>query len=122
MPFTQTQRTKIRMYLGWTEIFRQGDALEAAMDLVGAKPEAQTEVERLLGWLDELDVEVQANTLRSAKATQVGGMQLRGAYALGTLYRHGRELVGRLARMFDVTPQGGVFGADSNTDTTLSQG
>lgn len=55
MAFTAEQRSSIRFFLGYPDVFLfTNSRLENAMDLVGTRPEAQARVELLLSHLDKV--------------------------------------------------------------------
>lgn len=53
MAFNDTQKSDIRFFLGYPDVYRQVDSrLENAMDVVGSRPEPQLRVELLLAKLN----------------------------------------------------------------------
>ena len=123
MAFTATERTTIRMYLGWSARFLQfDDALERAMDAVGANPDTSTQTQ-IQGFLTEaarIDTAITAAEAR-LKAAKVGSIELNAA-EIEQLRGRGRQNVARIARAFGVEVRGDAYGETLPTDQASAVG
>lgn len=100
--FTQAQKVSIRKYLGHHGRFLQTDeALEKALESLGAKPAYQAEVVALLGKCDEIDIAIQS-MLPRFRATKVGPLELDGAMELDRLRSIGRQYSSQIAALLGV--------------------
>ena len=110
MALSAAERAKIRRYLGWSARFHQtDDMLEQAMNAMATQVEdellIQADLVKLVGIDDELD-----GIVITAKATQLGGIQLRAAYQQSVLRERGRRVSNRVASALGVTKRGDAFG------------
>ena len=113
--FTNLEKTKLRAYLGFSELFRQIDMrLESQLDaLPAANPDAETQVRAKLGMLDAIDAAIQGAALTNLDAVKVDELVLRGPEQLSALRQQGRMLVGQVAVTFDVQPPRDYFDGGS---------
>ena len=78
MAFTEAQRVKVRMYLGWSARFWQMDSrLEQAMNAVDDKADTVSYCQGLLTSLEEVDTAITGCYTR-LKALKVGAIELSG--------------------------------------------
>jgi len=111
MAFTETQKVKIRYYLGWGSRFAQADsALESAIAAIeGDETEAQTHVSTLI-----TDLDVIYNNLKSChngsriKADVAGSIKIN-RLEIRQLRDEGKRLAQSLASFMNVTPRHNVF-------------
>ena len=111
MAFTEAQRVKIRLYLGWSARFHQFDSrLEQAMNAVDTLADTETEVEAILADLATIETEL-ADAHGRLKAMKVGSIDLPGHKEIQALRSEGRRHVGRLAATLGVEVRHDAFGA-----------
>lgn len=110
MALTQSERAKIRMYLGWSSRFLQIDvALEQAMNavdtLVDTLPLIQNPIDGtppgFIAVLESIDAKILAAHNR-LKADEVGSIVLNRE-ELKQLYREGARITSRLATLLGVS-------------------
>lgn len=59
MAFSEAQKVKIRLFLGFPDVFRDGNSrLESAITVIGDRPDTQAEVEAVLANLATADAKV----------------------------------------------------------------
>ena len=110
MALDAAERAKIRRYLGWSARFHQtDDMLEQAMNAIATEVEDELLVKADLVLLVQIDAELEGIVV-IAKATQVGGLQLRAAYQQVVLRSRGRRVSNRIASAMGVTKRGDAFG------------
>jgi hypothetical protein len=116
MAFTESEKAKIRMYLGWSPRFHQTDvALEQAMNAVDALPDTLALIQNPIGGtppgviaaLEDVDAKITAAHGR-LKADTVGSIQLNRS-ELKQLYREGKRQVSRLATLLGTEVRRDVF-------------
>ena len=109
MALTETERAQIRMYLGWSARFHQEDvALEQAMNAVDTKADTLALIQNaidgdppgLIAAMEDVDAKIITAHGR-LKADTVGSIELNRE-ELRQLYREGKRLTSRLARMLGV--------------------
>lgn len=116
MALTDAQRAEIRMFLGWTPRYGQTDnALERAMNAIETFPADESLITNaigddppgLLASIKDVDSKLIVAHGR-LKADNVGSIQLNRR-EMSQLYRDGKRMVGRLARLLGVEVRGGPF-------------
>ena len=116
MAFTESEKAKIRMYMGWSPRFHQTDvALEQAMNAVDALPDTLVLIQNPIGGtppgviaaLEDVDAKITAAHGR-LKADTVGSIQLNRS-ELKQLYREGKRQVSRLATLLGTEVRRDVF-------------
>lgn len=111
MAFTEDQNVKIRMYLGYPDVYRQiNPRLENAITVIGSRPATQAVVEDILTQLDNISgVSVPAALLTAGlkKAEDIEWYQ--GGQITDT-FKLGRQLCGRLSNIFGVFLGSDAFG------------
>lgn len=104
MPFTEIDKTKIRMYMGWTPLFFPTSvALENAMNAVDELPEVLLLIQNAIGdsppgiiaSLEGIEAKIVAAHNR-LKADEVGSIVLN-RQELKQLYREGKRITSKLA-------------------------
>ena len=111
MALSDTQKAKIRLYLGYSGRFFQVDTvLEQAMEAVTGLPELQTEIETLLARLAALDTKL-SDAEACLKVLKAGNVELDGHRQIATLRSQGRLMVGRLAAILGVGVRHNAFSA-----------
>lgn len=111
MPFTDDEKSTIRMYLGWSARFAQTDtALERAMSAIESLPSDLALTRTHLTELARIDAAIQSCESRF-KADQVGTIKLSQS-ELSRLRSRGMERVGRLATLFGVEVRDNAFAPD----------
>jgi hypothetical protein len=127
VPFTPAERAKIRMYLGWSEKYRDYDTrLESEMDGVGNDVSADTGaafnvrdiLSKLQNVVDLLESGTGNQTIRAVK----GGTVFQGPEEMKTYRTHGRTLVQRMAIIFNVAPRRDFFGDEASTGGIIQRG
>lgn len=111
MPFTDEEKTTIRMYMGWSARFAQTDtALERGLSSIEQMPSDLAMVRVHLIELARIDAAITASEARF-KADEVGTIKLSQT-ELPRLRSRGMERVGRLATMLGVEVRDNAFGPD----------
>jgi hypothetical protein len=113
MALAESEKVRIREYLGWGARFAQFDsALERAMDAIDSGPFAETEdrVREHLTELARIDAALVAAEAR-LKADVVGSITLN-RQEIQTLRSRGAERVGRLATALQVEVRDNPFSPD----------
>ena len=104
MPLSETDRTKIRMYMGWSPLFFPTNvALENAMNAVDELPEVLTLIQNAIGdsppgiiaSLEDIEAKIVGSHNR-LKADEVGSIVLN-RQELKQLYREGKRITSKLA-------------------------
>lgn len=111
MAFTNAEKTAIRQYLGFSELYRQIDPrVESQLDALPANnPDAETRVRNVLGSLALIDAKLMSAALTRLDASRVENIELLGPEQLAELRRQGRMLVNQIAVTFDITPPRDYF-------------
>lgn len=107
MAFSNAEKTRIRRYLGFSELYRQIDTrLETQLDALPANnPDAETQVRALLGRVGAIDDAIQGKALTRLDASEIiGEVKLLGPEQLRALRTQGRMLINQIAITFDLTP------------------
>jgi hypothetical protein len=115
--FTDAQRVKIRLYLGYPIINRYRDPrLEGAIDVVGQEPEAQAQAEAILTTIASVDTSL-ASSLTTAGFKRVdkiewypNGSSSGPGPAISAKRAEGRRHVGRLSTLMGVPIGDDYFG------------
>jgi hypothetical protein len=117
--FSETERSQIRKYLGWSGRFFQTDSrLEQAMNAVSAETEARVREE--LARCVALDVKIDDCSKRF-KAAVVGSITLPGPMELQLLRSQGKQAVGRIASTLGVEVRADTYsGAASRGSNWLT--
>lgn len=113
MAFTEAQRVKIRLSLGYPDVFRASNPrLEDAIDVVGERPDTQAEIETILARIAAADTKVN-NVLEQAGVKRVDEVEFfggsDGATSLDEVRSHGRMWVNRLSIAFGVPRANDIF-------------
>lgn len=109
MAFTETEKARIRRYLGFSQGFHDVDTrLEGQLDTLPLTwPEAETQVRDILAMLDAVDRKLQGAALGNLNFTEiVGEIKFLGPEQLNALRGHGRTLIQRLAITFNIEMSG----------------
>jgi len=116
MALAESDKAKIRMYMGWSPRFFQTDvALEQAMNAIDALPEVLALIQNPIGGsppgviaaLEDLDAKI-TNAHGRLKADKVGSIELNRAEMM-QLYREGKRQVSRLATLMGTEVRRDVF-------------
>lgn len=113
MAFTETQKSKIRTYLGYTDLFPDyHHFLNNAFEIVSE--ETQTEIENLLTLLENVDTELTTTVLDTAGLTNVGRgeVEFEPGQKIKDLRTTGRMLAKRIADKLGVSIQNDAFGSN----------
>jgi len=126
-PFTPAERAQIRMYLGWSDQFRDIDTrLESQMDTVGNRPEADVgaaaNVRSILTKLANVDLSLESGMGNQTLNTVEGGTSFQGEKEMAAYRKHGRNLIQRLAIIFDVKPKRDYYGEEAASGGMLEMG
>lgn len=103
MPFTATEKTRIRMLLGWGARFWQLETrLENAMDAVEQNlPEETTKIQSILTALTAIDVQI-TDALGTVGVTGVSSIKLDSDQGLSHLRNEGKRQVEAIATILQV--------------------
>lgn len=114
MAFTPSERAKLAHYLGWPAM--QGETLRIAIERLEGDPEREslvrgelTRIANIVTLIDELNA-------TTAKAVQVGSLQLRAAYQLGILRSNAYAAVVAMASALGIKPNRNIFQAGFSPD------
>lgn len=119
MAFSEADRVKIRIYLGFGSLYLQVDPrLENAITAIqstadgGTRPTSDAEMAAKATIVELVDIDARIKALREQQAATelVGEMRLDAAREAQRLRQEGRTLVHRLARMLDTFPRADAFG------------
>jgi hypothetical protein len=111
MALTDAQKAKVRRYLGFPDINRQGHAnLEGAMTALSA--EGEVEVEAVLANLATIETTLEGSWGRQ-KVVRAEEVTLAGADEIRSLRAEARRFVSTIAAILDVQPRRDVFGGAS---------
>jgi hypothetical protein len=111
MAFTNAEKTRLRRYLGFSELYRQVETrLESQLDALPTNnPDAETQVRALLAKVDAVDTKIQSAGLENLDAAKVKDVVLLGAEQLRALRAQGRMLIRQIAITFDLEPRRDYF-------------
>ena len=117
MAFNEAQKVKIRLFLGFPDVFQDHNPrLESAFAVIGARADTQTEVETLLTNLAAADTKVN-NLLSAAGIKKVDGPNgveffpaSSGTSSKTEARDYGRMWASRLSIIFGVPIQNDAFG------------
>lgn len=102
MAFSEAQRAKIRLYMGWpARFFQEESALEQSMNAVESEVDTYNEIVVILTRLDDIDTRITACYTR-LKAMQVGAIKLPGQLELGALRSEGMRVASHLASILGI--------------------
>lgn len=130
MAFTDTERTDIRFFLGYPDVYQYTNPrLESAMDLVGERPAPKAKVLVILARLNliygaaagdpgQIDTAIQKAGLKAVESADDriefgesgGGSGNSSSAALNTTNDVGRQLAGALSSFLGVAIATNVFG------------
>lgn len=113
MAFTETQKVQIRAYLGYPDVFQDGNTrLESVFDVLGARAEAQAQAESIMA-----DIVTAATSVASAltkagikKVDEIEFFDEQAGNVFDESRRVGRMHIGRLSTLFGVPIAGDYFG------------
>lgn len=117
MAFTDTQKAKLRMFLGYPDVFRQyNPRLESVFDVIGARPEVQTLVEDLITRIEAADAAITSALdyagLKRAEDVEWYQAATKFSAPQDAARALGKMLVGRLSGMMGVPPWRDYFGTE----------
>jgi hypothetical protein len=122
MALTETERTRIRRYLGWSDRYIATDNnLQQALVSVDSRAETVTEIRTLLARCDQLEIDIIA-AQRRLKAYKVGSLELPGGDEIDKLRDMGRQWTGQLGRLLGVAARGDAWGGSLSTSNATSDG
>jgi hypothetical protein len=113
MAFTGSEKQQIRQYLGYSELFKDIDPrLESQMNDIGnaADQSAATRVRAHLTDLADVDTRLK-NALDNLTLTKAEDVNFRGPEELEALRDHGRNVVQRMAIIFELEPKRDYYGS-----------
>lgn len=114
-PFTNAERAKIRMYVGWSARFHQSDSrLEQAMNAVDQEVDDSSR-NLIIGHITSMDAIAARITAAydRLKASEVGSITLNRE-EIGMLRSEGRRLGGIVASIFGVETRHDVWAGTGN--------
>lgn len=114
MAFSEGQKVKIRLFLGFPDVFQGGNPrLESAIDVIGERPGTQDEVEEILANLVLADAAVNS-ALTTAGIKKVDEIEFFGAgegmSSIDDARSYGRTWASRLSIIFGIPIVNDVFG------------
>ncbi|MDI3282120.1 hypothetical protein [Polyangium sp. 15x6] len=140
MAFSEAQKTDIRFYLGYPDVYRYANPrLENAIEVVGGRPESQAKVELLLSLLAnvmganagdpaQIDKALQNAGLKAVESAddriEFGDSSGEGTYSsssLNSVSDYGRMLVSALSSFMGVPIASNVFGKGGYVGDQWSQ-
>lgn len=111
MPFSDSEKQLIRNYLGFSELFHDIDPrLESQMNDIGTRsPDAVTFVQGILTKLATVDSQLDA-LLPQLTLTKAEDIEfIHGSEQLEAVRDRGRELVQKVAIVFEIKPKRDVY-------------
>jgi hypothetical protein len=113
MAFDEAQKVKIRLFLGFPDVFQDGNPrLESAFDVIGARPDTQAEIETILTNLAAADAKVNS-VLTHAGIKKVDEVEFfgskAGTNAVDDARAYGRMWANRLSIVFGIPLVNDVF-------------
>lgn len=110
MPFTDAEKTRIRMLLGWGARFWQLETrLENAMEAVETLTEETTRIQTILTQLTAIDTAI-TDALGTVGVTGVSAIHLDSDQGIGHLKAEGRRLVEAIATILQVPIKKNYYG------------
>ena len=110
MAFTDDQKTQIRRYLGFPDVFRASNTrLESAMDVIGGRSEVQSMIESDLAAITAIEAKL-TDSLSSAGIKKVDEIEFFEAGQRKAIREEGRRLCGRLSITMGVPLVADAFG------------
>jgi len=119
MALTDTQKASARLYLGYSDRYRDDHQLEDALD--NLTDEGETVVGDLLTSLGTIDTTLTSSWSRQ-KVLRAEEITLAGAGELRALRAEGRRLVRRLAATLGVPVVADAFGGGGSTSGVARRG
>ena len=111
MAFSDAQKTQIRRYLGYPDVYRQANTrLESAIEVVGSRPDTQTLIESDLAALVAIEAKLSGAVLSSAGVRKVDEIEFFQNGSLDITRKEGRRICGRMSVTFGVPLASDVFG------------
>lgn len=111
MAFSDTQKAKIRRYLGYPDIYRDHDPrLESALDVVGGRAEVQALIEADLAALEALETKL-TSTQSYGGVRRADDIEFFPGEQIASLRTEGRRFVGRMSITLGVPIASDVFGS-----------
>lgn len=111
MSFSDAQKTQIRRYLGYPDVYRQANTrLESAIDVVGGRPDTQAIIETDLAALVAIEAKLSGSVLASAGVKKVDEIEFYQNGASTNVRKEGRRICGRMSITFGVPLAGDCFG------------
>lgn len=108
---TETQKTKVRMYLGYMAGFDLNSFLESR--LISLSGEEETEVGAVLTRLGNIDTKLDSVALNNLDLKRAEDVEFFGAEQLDGLREYGRSLIQRLVALLQVEPAIDFYGSDA---------
>ncbi len=115
MAFTEAEKVKMRLFLGFPDVFQQSNPrLESVFDVIGSRADTETKVREIITAIEAADTKVN-NVLAQAGVKRVDEVEFfqssKGSNAaVDDARRNGRMHVGRLSIILGVPKQGDIFG------------
>lgn len=111
MPFSETEKSRIRMLLGWGARFWQLETrLENAIDAVNTTlPEEVTRIQTILTQLTDIDTKI-TDALGTVGVTGVSAIKLDSDQGISHLRSEGRRLVEAIAAILQVPIKRNYYG------------
>ena len=111
MSFSDAQKTQIRRYLGYPDVYRQANTrLESAIDVVGSRPDTQSLIESDLAALVAIEAKLSGAVLSSAGVKKVDEIEFFQNGNISVTRSEGRRICGRMSVTFGVPLASDVFG------------
>lgn len=115
MAFTETQKSQIRLALGFPDVFLDNNSrLESAIELVGGRPSTQAIVDGLLTAVVAVSTELAASLsfagLKRAEDVEWYGNGAGGSAVIDQKRSSGRQLCAQISIIFGVPIVADMFG------------
>lgn len=114
MPFTETEKSRIRMLLGWGARFWQLETrLENAMEAVSTTlPEETSRIQTILTALTSIDTKI-TEALDTAGVTGVSSIKLDSDQGISHFRAEGRRMVEAIASILQVDIKKNYYGGSA---------
>jgi hypothetical protein len=122
--FTEDQKSRIRSYLGWSQLFKQIDPrLESQLVMLPQdSPETADRVLAIDAKLQDIDAKLQDVALNNLDLSRAEDVTFLGREQLRGLYDAGRRLIHQLSIIFEVEIERDYYGTDAEMGGVIALG
>jgi len=121
MAFSQSEKSRILFYLGYSVFEDDGPAMRAINSLDSVEAKARPIIQPIMDEIDRVQREIRQTT-EIALAIEDGSVKLRAHYTLATLRSIGVQQVGQLSGFLAVPAKRNIFAASLPDGRELASG